>query len=81
VAENPASWGKAERVVSEAIRSARQAHAELVVGLSEVMQITNALRAAGLLKEEAEEEVVLPDGCKGGHSPDLVSCELGADWP
>lgn len=68
-------------MVAEAIRSARQAHAEGVVGWSEPMQVTNALREAGLLKEEAEEEVVLPDGCKGGHSPNLVSCELGADWP
>lgn len=24
---------------------------------------------------------VLPDGCVGGHSPSLVSCELGVDWP
>lgn len=32
--------------------------------------------AAGL-----DVEPVLPDGCVGGHSPSLVSCELGADWP
>lgn len=31
--------------------------------------------------EPAEVELRLPDGCIGGHSPDLVNCELGADWP
>lgn len=30
---------------------------------------------------EPPEELVLGDGCVGGHSPDLVSCELGAEWP
>ena len=29
----------------------------------------------------SEWQVVLEDGCIGGHSPSLVSCALGSDWP
>lgn len=51
--ENPATWGRAERVVSDAWTNWYDAHAKGVVGLSLPRTITDALRAEGLLKEEA----------------------------
>lgn len=50
--ENPATWGKAERVVADAMEAADEAYRTGYVGLSTVRQITDALREAGLLKEE-----------------------------
>jgi hypothetical protein len=50
--ENPATWGRAEHVVSQAMDEAEDDLQQQVCGLSVVRQITDALRAAGLLKEE-----------------------------
>lgn len=47
--ENPATWGRAEKTVDEALRKAGQAKRLGVYGLSTVRQITDALRAEGLL--------------------------------
>lgn len=52
--ENPATWGRAERVVAEAMRQADEGHEQGLVGLSTIRQITDALRAADLLKEEGK---------------------------
>jgi len=50
--ENPATWGEAERVVSDALDAAHEARERGVVGLSTVRQITDALRKAELLVDE-----------------------------
>lgn len=52
--ENPATWGRAEHVVADALERAHEQDAQHVVGLSHIRQITDALRAAGLLKEDGE---------------------------
>jgi len=49
--ENPATWGKAEQVVAEALEQAEESRRQMMCGLSEVRQITDALRREGLLKE------------------------------
>lgn len=54
--ENPATWGKAEKIVAEAIAKHHELLAKHYCGLSEVRMITDALRAACLLKEETDEE-------------------------
>lgn len=57
--ENPATWGKAERVVNDALRThyrqvaADEAAGEFHAGLSLPRKITDALREAGFdLKED-----------------------------
>lgn len=52
MAENPASWGEAEKVVSKALDEAAEAFLQHTCGLSTVRRITDALREAGLLTEE-----------------------------
>jgi hypothetical protein len=54
--ENPATWGAAENVIHHAIVKAHYAKQEEpgLSGLSLPLQIADALRAAGLLKEEKE---------------------------
>lgn len=52
--ENPATWGKAEKVVFAALHEAEIARLKGVYGLSTTRQITDALRKAGLLREEEE---------------------------
>jgi hypothetical protein len=52
--ENPATWGRAERVVSDALEAALKARDEGYVGFSTPRQITDALRREGLLKEDDE---------------------------
>jgi hypothetical protein len=53
--ENPATWGPAERIVDkilgEIVLNWGKPPEEKVIGLSAARQITDALRAAGLLKE------------------------------
>ena len=51
MAENPATWGEAERVIARALREADQAHREQLVGWSTPKRVAEALRDAGLLKE------------------------------
>lgn len=63
----PSFTGKAGRVAHE-LHEAKMA---LLVELLEA-------EAARL---EQVQEVVLEDGCVDGHSPSLVSCALGSDWP
>jgi len=50
---NPASHGKAEKIVRQVLDKwwAFQHDDDIVMGLSLEMQITNALRAEGMLKE------------------------------
>lgn len=59
--ENPMTWNKAEKIVHEVLGRQdnimprlRPAQGEVLCGLSLERQITDALRAAGLLKEEEE---------------------------
>lgn len=52
--ENPQGWGKAERIVCDALEQGLRARDEGLVGLSIPRQITDALRKAGLLKEESD---------------------------
>lgn len=47
--ENPATWGRAERVVAKAIKNFQDQTVPQTAGLSLVRQITDALRADGLL--------------------------------
>lgn len=47
--EDPSSWGRAERVVHEALRQVEQNRREMRMGLSAERLITDALRREGLL--------------------------------
>ena len=49
--ENPAAWGKAERVVDKAMREWLKSQEAGIIGRSKVKAITDALREADLLKE------------------------------
>lgn len=50
--ENPATWGEAERVIHSVLASTARAGEGFRYGLSVERQIADALRKAGLLKEE-----------------------------
>ena len=50
--ENPATWGKAEQIVSDALNEAAAQRRRMVMGLSTVRQITDALRREGYLEGE-----------------------------
>jgi hypothetical protein len=52
--ENPATWGHAEHVVSEALQRADDNRREMRMGLSATRLITDALRREGLLHEETQ---------------------------
>lgn len=52
MAENPATWGEAERVVTDALEEADRLHFDAVCGLSAVRIVTDALREADLLVSE-----------------------------
>ena len=52
MAENPATWGEAERVVADALDEADRMHFDGVCGLSAVRVVTDALREADLLVSE-----------------------------
>lgn len=61
--ENPMTWGKAEKIVSRVLDEqdnilprVRPPSGDIFCGLSLPRQITDALRNAGLLKEENEKE-------------------------
>ena len=54
--ENPATWGKAERIINDTMVQAMRAQAEGVYGLSMARQVADALRAANLLKPEDQAE-------------------------
>lgn len=56
--ENPATWGRAEHIVQDVLRRREDSRAsgEFRCGLSLARQITDALRAEGLLA--AEDKVV-----------------------
>jgi hypothetical protein len=51
--ENPATWTPAERIVREVMRRPQYRDGQPIIGLSLERQITDALRAAGLLRESA----------------------------
>lgn len=53
--ENPATWGLAENVIRNAIVQDHYARQEGAIGLSLPRKIADALRDAGLLKEEDED--------------------------
>lgn len=66
--ENPATWGPAERIVRQVMDDDFQMNLspEPICGLSIERRITDALRAAGLLRESA----VTSDGQdQGQHQP------------
>lgn len=52
--ENPATWGKAEHVVNDALAESDRAMLGGLIGLSLTRRITDALREAGLLKEDTD---------------------------
>ena len=54
--ENPAAWGKAERLINEVHREHTRAMHEGRVGLSLAMKVANKLREAGLLKDEDDDD-------------------------
>jgi hypothetical protein len=51
--ENPMTWGEPEKVIQDAYRQWSEARDKGVVGLSLAKTISNALRNAGLLNEDA----------------------------
>ena len=51
--ENPATWTEVEHVVNRALMQHKSDRANGVIGLSSVRMITDALRRAGLLKDES----------------------------
>jgi hypothetical protein len=55
MAENPATWGAAERVIQEALNSFAKAQAKGIVGRSQAKAIADALREASLLTESSSE--------------------------
>ncbi len=54
--ESPDSWGPLERVISQAIHDADDAVLRGIVGLSHIRVIADALRDAGLVKAERDDE-------------------------
>lgn len=50
--ENPATWGPAEKVVSRILAEQDDVESQFLCGLSLARRITDALREAGLLREE-----------------------------
>lgn len=52
--ENPNTWGQAEKVVHSALLQVEKNRQEKRIGLSAERTITDALRLAGLLREEGE---------------------------
>ena len=69
MAENPATWGEAERIVNKVLDDHFTYHhkvitgeAEPLAGLSLIRKITDALREAGLLNDMGDRT---PDGDQG----------------
>ena len=84
--ENPATWGKLERTIGDAIQEAEQARANQVIGLSMVRRIADKLRAEGLVLHDPEQREQLASGCncrgpgKGclrGHEDEGCECLAG----
>lgn len=51
--ENPASWGKLERVIHDALREYDAEQERGVIGASRAAVVATALRREGLVQEEA----------------------------
>jgi hypothetical protein len=49
VAENPASWGEAEKIIAVALAEAEEARQQQIAGWSTPKRVAEALREAGLL--------------------------------
>jgi len=78
VAENPAAWGRPERIVHDVLAAheeqeyrVRAAHGEVICGPSLVRQITDALRREGLLRERGRYRIVIESDAPFG----IVSAE------
>lgn len=54
MAENPADWNRAEKIISETIHDHEEARAAGMVGFTIVKRIANALRAAGYKIEDED---------------------------
>lgn len=54
--ENPATWGRAEKVINNAYGQWHDARMKGVIGLSLARYIADSLRVNGLLKDGTEEE-------------------------
>lgn len=55
MAENPASWGEAQHVISEALQAAEEGRRAGQIGFTTPTLIFNALVAAGLLQDDRED--------------------------
>lgn len=55
--ENPATWGKAEKVIDEAYQDWWKSRARGTYGLSLARRIADALRDAELLRDETQGEI------------------------
>lgn len=55
--ENPDTWGQAEKVIHKAHQDYWTARREGKIGLSLPLQVANALREAGLLRDEKQGEI------------------------
>lgn len=60
MAENPATWGRAEKIISDTLDKAQAAHEAGMCGWSTPKQIAEALKMAGLLRtsEDARRELL-----------------------
>lgn len=50
--ENPATWGTLEKIINEALEEADRRDRMDLVGLSRVRIVADALRKAGLVKDD-----------------------------
>ena len=50
--ENPRTWGPVEKTIHEAFKKWEQGTEQMLCGLSLEMTIANALREAGLVRED-----------------------------
>jgi hypothetical protein len=66
--ENPATWGRAEGIISRAYAEWSESRNKGIIGLSLARQIADALRDAGLLIEPQVEENIT-DVWRSGSAP------------
>jgi len=56
MAEDPATWGEAEKIVQRALREAAQARQQQLAGFSTPRRVADALRDAGLLAGDSDSD-------------------------
>lgn len=83
--ENPATWGRSERVIQDAYGAWSAARNKGVAGLSLARHIADALRDEGLLAEEHAEALSCLDvpefHCRDGEHCNCPRCHLASAFP